>query len=125
MFLFPRFRASSIVSGIGFPLVSGMKRHIRAAKIQAVPIMRNGKGLQYSAKDCTARPKKPPKPPIMTPIPAVVLLIVVGKSSAVTVKMTLIETPAMNRIIMDMVICHGSRFSSSLIKAAITMQMPV
>ena len=125
MFLFPRLRASSIVSGIGFPLVSGMKRHSRAAKIQAVPIMINGKGLQYSAKDCTARPKKPPKPPIMTPIPAVVLLIVVGKSSAVTVKMTLIETPAMNRIIMDMVICHGSRFSSSLIKAAITMQIPV
>ena len=113
-----------MVSGIGSPLVSGIRRHSRAAKTQALPIMRNGKGLQYFAKDCTASPKNPPKPPIITPMPAVVLLIVVGKSSAVRVKMTLIETPAMNRMIIEIVICHGSRSSSSLIKAPTTMQIP-
>ena len=86
----PILIASSIVSGRFLPLVSGMKKVSNPARVTKLPIIKRGNGFQIVAKDSIKSPKNPPKPPIAEPIPTVVLLMGVGKSSAVIVNKILI-----------------------------------
>ena len=117
--------ASSIVSGRFLPLVSGMKKVSNPASVTKLPIIKRGNGFQIVAKDSIKSPKNPPKPPIAEPIPTVVLLMGVGKSSAVIVNKILIAAETKSRTIIDKTICNTNKDSLVPINATIKQLMPI